>query len=601
MTIYQKFFDAYRDFNLSNLNMINEFYKNTFSNSSLSFFNNEYISIVKEANKVLFSDSNFMKKKNEELIQKIKIIFDRFFQKMHDKYSNENTRKDNITTYTSFVHPKDKRFSAQEWSENPFSDLAKEFYGAFSDWLIKLYSSKKDEIINYNTVEFLIRQYLDAISPSNNPMINPTVIKNIIESGGTSIINGVKNLLTDISNGKTLLNPTTNDQEFFKLGKNIATTKGKVVYQNDMMQLIQYESSTKKNYNTPILIVSPWINKYYIMDLSPESSFVKWLVDQGFTVFIISWVNPDSQYRHKSFENYIEEGIIAALNKIHELLKVVETNVIGYCLGGTLLASTIAILNSKDCKIKLPNKIKTGTFIATLTDFENVGDFCVFTTEKFISNIEKLMDKTGYLDKSIMFKTFNLLKANDMIWSNVVKNYLLGQDPIKMDILAWNADTTNMPYAMHSFLLRNMYQKNLLKEKNKLKLLNLPVDLRKVNIPTFMISTEKDHIAPWKSTFEATKLFSGPIKFVLGGSGHVAGVINSIAQNKYYYFVNDTIKKTADDWLKNAQKFNGSWWIEWEKWIKTFKDELIPSRTISEWIEDAPGSYVKNIVPKISK
>lgn len=604
--IYKEFFEAYRDFNLKNLSLINDFYKNTLNGSSFSFFNEDHIKSINEANKILFSDPEFIKAKNDELLNNMKMIFERFYQKMHDKYSeylnkDSKEKETEITSYTSFIHPKDKRFSDSEWSNNPFSDLAKEFYGAFSNWLTNLYSSKKDEIKDYQTVEFIVKQYIDAISPSNNPMINPTVVKNLIESNGESFINGMKNLLEDFKDGKTLLNPTTNDQKYFEIGKNIATTKGKVVYQNDMMQLIQYDSTTKKNYAVPILIISPWINKYYIMDLSPDSSFVKWLVDQGFTVFIVSWVNPDSQYRNKSFENYANEGIIAALNKIYELLNVTETNVIGYCLGGTLLASTLAILNSKECKIKLPNKIKTGTFIATLTDFTNVGDFSIFTTEKFISNIEKLMEKTGYLDKSIMFKTFNLLKANDMIWSNVVRNYLMGQEPIKMDILSWNADTTNMPYAMHSFLLRNMYQKNLLKEPGKLKLLGLPVDLRKVNIPTFMLATEKDHIAPWKSTFSATKLFSGPMKFVLGGSGHVAGVINSVKQNKYYYYVNDQIKKSADEWLKNAQKFNGSWWNEWQKWITQFAGEMIQSRTIKKWIEEAPGSYVKNFVPQIKK
>lgn len=604
--IYKEFFEAYRNFNLKNLGLINDFYKNTLNGSSFSFFNEDHIKSINEANKILFSDPEFIKAKNDELLNNMKMIFERFYQKMHDKYSeylnkDSKEKETEITSYTSFIHPKDKRFSDSEWTNNPFSDLAKEFYGAFSNWLTNLYSSKKDEIRDYQTVEFIVKQYIDAISPSNNPMINPTVIKTLIESNGESFINGMKNLLEDFKDGKTLLNPTTNDQKYFEIGKNIATTKGKVVYQNDMMQLIQYNSTTKKNYAVPILIISPWINKYYIMDLSPDSSFVKWLVDQGFTVFIVSWVNPDSQYRNKSFENYANEGIIAALNKIHELLNVTETNVIGYCLGGTLLASTLAILNSKECKIKLPNKIKTGTFIATLTDFTNVGDFSIFTTEKFISNIEKLMEKTGYLDKSIMFKTFNLLKANDMIWSNVVRNYLMGQEPIKMDILSWNADTTNMPYAMHSFLLRNMYQKNLLKEPGKLKLLGLPVDLRKVNIPTFMLATEKDHIAPWKSTFSATKLFSGPMKFVLGGSGHVAGVINSVKQNKYYYYVNDQIKKSADEWLKNAQKFNGSWWNEWQKWITQFAGDMIPSRTIKKWIEEAPGSYVKNFVPQIKK
>lgn len=618
LEFYKNFFNLYQDFSFKNLNLISDFFKQSLANSTFNFFDKDSVEAWNDANQKVWSDKDYILSKNAELKRDLDSLFYNFykkffaksckckfcendseevdFQKIFEKFTDPFGLYKFNDEKISYIHPKDKRFSNDDWN-NFFFEFIKDFYGIYSNWMMKLYTEKRSEINNFSNVEFLIKQYIDAIAPSNIPFLNPSVIKEMINSNGESIVNGFKNFISDISNGKTLLNPTTNDNTDYIMGKNIAATKGKVVYQNDLMQLIQYDSVTKENYKVPILIIPPWINKFYVMDLSSDNSFVKWLTEMGFTVFIVSWVNPDGRYRNKSFENYANEGLIAALNKIYDLLKVTETNVIGYCLGGTLLASTIALLNHSKNKIKLKNNIKTATLIATLTNFKNVGDFALFTSESYISYIESLMEKTGYLDKDIMFKTFNLMKANDMIWSTFVNNYLLGKDPIKLDVLTWNSDTTNMPYAMHSFLLRNMYQKNLLKVPEGISLLGVPIDLRNVKVPVFMIATEKDHIAPWSSTFEATKLFTGPIKFVLGGSGHVAGVINSIKKNKYYYYTNDNLKCEAEKWITNATKHIGSWWKEWEKWIDAFKGEKVPERKINEYIEDAPGSYVLNKTP----
>lgn len=598
MIEYKDFFDAYKDFAVKNFNIMKEFYSNTFGTEFTKYFSNEYINSFCDANKIIFEDKDFIEEKLKVLKENLEIIFRKFSANISKNF-NGTEILDEAILEKNFVHPKDKRFSSDDWNNSAFFTLIKDSYGLFSKWLIDVYESKQDKITEFKNVEFILKQFIDAVAPSNFPFLNPTVIKKIIDTNGESLINGMRNFIEDISSGKTLLNQTTNLPNYYIPGKNVAMTRGKVIYQNDMMQLIQYESQTEENYKIPLLIIPPWINKYYVLDLSENNSFVKWLVESGFTVFILSWVNPDSQYRNKSFENYCLEGLIAALDKIHEVLNVTETNVLGYCLGGTLLASTIAMLKHEDSKIHLKNNIKTASFIATLTNFKNVGDFKLFTSERYISYIESLMQKKGFLDRDVMFKTFNLLKANDMIWSTFVNNYLLGNDPIKKDILSWNSDTTNMPFAMHSFLLRNMYQNNMLKVPGGIKLLGTPIDLRKVNIPTFMVALEKDHIAPWSSTYDATKLFSGPMKFVLGGSGHVAGVINSIKDNKYYYYTNDNTSTRADKWLKNAEKHAGSWWNEYLKWITNFSGEKVKSRTIENYIENAPGSYVLNFVPKI--
>lgn len=490
----------------------------------------------------------------------------------------------------------DNRFKNPTWDKSPVLDFLKQMYFLTSDWLQNVTDVKREDADVQ--ARFVLKQMLDACSPTNVPFLNPDVVSEFLKTGGESVARGARNFLRDIDKDGLLSLPTA-DMDYFKLGVNIATTPGKVIYQNDMMQLIQYEPVTKEVHSVPILIISPWINKYYVMDLSGEKSFVRWLVENGYTVFVVSWVNPGKAHAEKSFEHYLSEGLLSALDQINKAVGAEETNVIGYCLGGTLLASGIAYLNNKLCKHKPKNKVKTATLIATLTDFSNVGDFSVFINDAYIKKIEKIMDKHGYLPGKIMFKTFNLLKANDMIWSTVLRNYLMGKDPIQMDVLYWNADYTNMAKAAHSFLLRNLYQKNLLKKPNGIKLFDVGIDLKRVDVPVFMLSTLRDHIAPWKSTYSGTKLFSGPTKFVVGGSGHVAGVVNHINSGKYGYWTNSKLYDSADEWMKTAQKHAGSWWEEWQNWIDEFSGKMVKARDIKKWIEDAPGSYVRGLIPTI--
>jgi polyhydroxyalkanoate synthase len=357
------------------------------------------------------------------------------------------------------------------------------------------------------------------------------------------------------------------------------------------MQLIQYAPATEQVNRTPVLIVPPWINKYYILDLREKNSFVKWAVEQGHTVFVISWVNPDERFADKTFENYLNEGPLAALEAIERATGERETNVVGFCLGGTLTATALGYLAAKG-----ENRVKSATFLATLIDFERPGELEVFVDEAQVAALEKRMEERGYLEGSEMAATFNMLRANDLIWSFVVNNYLLGRDPFPFDLLYWNSDSTRMPAAMHSYYLRNMYVRNLLPEPGGIVLNDTPIDLGKVQIPAYFISTIEDHIAPWKSTYAGARLFKGAVRFVLGGSGHIAGIINPPAANKYCYWTNDSAAAEPDTWLGDATQHTGSWWSDWAHWIAEPSGDKVPARIPGQGelkaLEDAPGSYV---------
>lgn len=493
---------------------------------------------------------------------------------------------------------KDNRFKNPEWDKNPMLSFIKQFYFISSDWASDVAELSEGE--GAVSFKFGLKQVLNTFAPTNVPFVNPEVVDEFVKTNGQSMLEGYKNFLGDLdSDGHWHL--TTTDMNAFKIGESVATTPGKVIYQNDLIQLIQYEPTTEKVFETPILIMAPWVNKYYVMDLTEKNSFVKWLVDGGHTVFIVSWVNPGKKHADKSFENYLSEGLLDSINAIHEHTGAKGVNCIGYCIGGTLLASGLAYLKNPASSIKPRAKIKSATLIATLTDFSDIGDLGIFADEVWIRKIEEIMNQYGYLPGRIMFQTFNVMKANDMIWKSILRNYMLGKEPIKLDILYWNADYVNMAKTAHLFLLRNMYQKNLLREPNGISLLGTGIDLRLIDTPIFMFSTEKDHLAPWKRTYEGTKLFSGPTKFVLGGSGHVAGVVNPVSANKYCYWINDNLTDSVDDWRSNATKHDGSWWTEWNNWIKDFSGKLVPARKITSWIEEAPGSYVKNILYQVEK
>ncbi|NKB50029.1 MAG: class I poly(R)-hydroxyalkanoic acid synthase [Alphaproteobacteria bacterium] len=485
----------------------------------------------------------------------------------------------------------DRRFRADDWEENVLFDYIKQSYLLSARWLQNTVNEVEGlDDKTAKKVDFYTRQFVDAMAPSNFVMTNPRVLRETIDSRGDNLVKGLKNLLDDLERGGGQLRIRQTDEDAFELGRNIALTPGKVVFQTDLMQLIQYEPATEKVDQRPLLIIPPWINKYYILDLQPENSFIKWCVDQGLTVFIVSWVNPDEKLAQKSFEDYMIEGPLAALDAIEQATGARDANVIGYCLGGTLLASTLAYMAAKGDK-----GFKSATFFTALTDFEDPGELGVFIDEEQLASLEERMDAEGYLDGGAMANTFNMLRANDLIWSFVVNNYLMGRDPFPFDLLFWNADSTRMPAAMHSFYLRKMYQENKLVEPGGIELDGVPIDLRKIKTPTMMVSTREDHIAPWKSTYAATQLYQGPVKFCLAGSGHIAGVVNPPANEKYGYWTNKENPADPDEWLANADEKPGSWWPEWRKWIKKHAGGSISARAPGDGklkiIEAAPGSY----------
>lgn len=488
--------------------------------------------------------------------------------------------------------PRDKRFKHPDWRENAvFSYIKESYFVAAKSILSAIRDVKGMDKASARKVDFYTRQFVDAISPSNFIATNPEVLTATLESGGQNLLRGLENLLDDLERGNGRLAITMTDMKAFRLGENTATTPGKVVYQNDLMQLIQYRSSTNKVRKRPLLIIPPWINKFYVLDLQPKNSFIKWAVDQGHTVFVISWVNPDQKLTEKSFEDYMLDGPLAALDAIENASGERRVNAIGYCLGGTLLAATAAYSAAKG-----DDRIASATYFVTLVDFTDVGDMAVFIDDKQLASLERRMSERGYLEAQDMATSFNMLRANDLIWSFVVNNYLLGKEPLPFDLLFWNSDSTRMPAAMHSFYLRKMYQQNLLARPGGISLAGTPIDLSKIKTPSFILATREDHIAPWKSTYAATRLYSGPIKFVLSASGHMAGVI-SAPGTKYGHWTNDNLPPSAEDWFAHAAAHQGSWWPLWDDWVTRLDADRVPAREPGGGklpiIEDAPGSYVR--------
>ena len=487
----------------------------------------------------------------------------------------------------------DRRFKHEDWQEHFLFDYIKQSYLIAARWMHKTVAEVEGlDPTTAKKVDFFTRQYIDAMAPSNFALTNPEVLHETAKTGGENLVKGLHNLLADIERGNGQLKISMTDPKAFELGVNIATTPGKVVYQNDLMQLIQYEPSTKKVFKRPLLIMPPWINKYYILDLREKNSMIKWAVDQGMTVFVISWVNPDATMRTKSFDDYLLEGPLAAVDAIEQATGEKEVNMVGYCLGGTLLAATLAYMEAKKDK-----RIASATFMTALTDFRASGELNVFIDEQQIENLEKKMNERGYLEGSEMGATFNMLRANDLMWSFVINNYLLGRDPIPFDLLHWNGDSTRMPANMHSYYLRNMYLHNKLREPGGITLDGVPIDLSKVKTPSYFVSALEDHIAPWKATYQGPMLFSGDSTFTLSGSGHIAGMINPPAANKYGYWTNKKLPDTPEGWLEGAKQHEGSWWTDWFEWLG---DKLgpevaarVPGKGKLKVIEDAPGSYAK--------
>src|SRR5215469_4075812 len=436
----------------------------------------------------------------------------------------------------------DRRFKDDAWKENEVFDFIKQSYLLSARYVQDVVTHVDGlDAKTAQKVDFYARQFVDAMSPSNFLLTNPEVLRKTAETGGENLLKGLNNLLSDLEQGKGKLRIKMTDMEAFRLGENIGVSPGKVVYQNDLMQLIQYTPSTEKVLKRPLLIAPPWINKFYILDLRPRNSFVRWAVSQGHTVFMISWVNPDAKLAEKNFEDYMQEGYLDALDAIELATGEREVNAIGYCLGGTLLASTLAYMATRK-----DNRIRSATFFVTMMDFAEAGELGVFIDEEQLQALEEKMNKRGYLEGSEMATTFNMLRANDLIWSFVVNNYLMGKDPFPFDLLYWNSDSTRMPAAMHSFYLRNMYQANKLVVPGGVTLGGVPIDLRSIDTPAFLLSTKEDHIAPWKSTYAATQIYQGPVKFVLSASGHIAGVINPPGKSKYGHWENAKLPKSPD-------------------------------------------------------
>ncbi len=496
-------------------------------------------------------------------------------------------------------HVGDKRFRHEDWQQNFLYDYIKQSYLIAARHLHQTVG--KVEGLDEQTakkVDFYTRQYIDALSPSNFLLTNPEVLRETVATGGQNLVKGLNNLLEDLSRGGgDQVRIRMTDEAAFQLGVNIATAPGKVVFQNELIQLIQYFPADGPVYRRPLLIIPPWINKYYILDMREKNSFIKWAVGQGHTVFVVSWVNPDEKLAHKDFDDYLAEGALAALDAIEKATGEREVNAIGYCLGGTLLACVLGYLAAKK-----DERIVSATLFASLIDFEEAGELEVFIDERQVAALEKRMHKRGYLEGSEMATTFNMLRANDLIWSFVVNNYLLGRDPFPFDLLHWNSDSTRMPATMHSFYLRKMYIENRLAQPGGLTLAGVPIDLARARTPLYFVSTLEDHIAPWRSTYRGAKHFPGPVRFVLGGSGHIAGIVNPPAANKYSYWTNPKLPDDPESWLKGASQHPGSWWTDWAGWVARHGGDKVPPRIPGKGklkaIEDAPGSYVKMRVDK---
>jgi polyhydroxyalkanoate synthase len=488
--------------------------------------------------------------------------------------------------------PGDNRFKDPDWSTNPYFDFWKQSYLIVSRWFEDVldHTEGLDERTRHRA-EFYLKQVLSAVSPSNFPLTNPEVLRETFASSGNNLVQGMANLIHDMERSGDLLNISQTDVDAFEVGRNVATAPGKVIFQNDIFQLIQYAASTETVYERPLLIVPPWINKFYILDLTPQKSFIRFAVSKGFTVFVVSWVNPDERLKHKTFEDYMTEGILTATDAVKRETGVDQINVIGYCVGGTLLGTTLAYLAARG-----EEPFASATFFAAQVDFTKAGDLMLFIDDTQLKALEEMMAERGYLDGSRMATVFNMLRPKDLIWPYIVNNYMLGKKPFPFDLLFWNQDSTRMPPVNHSFYLREFYHENKL-ARGQMTIGNVKLDLTKVKLPIYELCAKEDHIAPAKSVFIGSKLFGGRVTYVLAGSGHIAGVINPPSDKvKYHYWTNDKKTATLEAWFEGAKEHPGSWWPHYADWLATHSGRMVPARTPGAelgTIEDAPGSYVK--------
>lgn len=487
----------------------------------------------------------------------------------------------------------DKRFNDPDWSNQPVFDVMKQSYLLTSNWLNGLISEVEDvDAETKQRVSFFTKMLTDAFSPSNFLMSNPAALREAIATNGESLAKGMENFARDLAKGGGELQISQTDASPFKVGENIATAPGKVIFQNELFQLLQFNPTTDEVHEIPLLIFPPWINKWYILDLRPENSMIRWLTAQGFTVFVASWVNPDAELADKSFEHYLMDGVYVATEQVLKQTGVTKINTVGYCIGGTLLSCALAHMAARG-----DDRINSATFFAAQQDFVEAGDLKLFTSDAWVDEIEKRIDeKGGYLPSKSMADTFNSLRANDLIWSFFVSNYLMGKDPKPFDLLFWNSDQTRMPKALHLFYLRNFYARNQLAQ-GEMELGGETLDLSKVKAPILMQSSKDDHISPFGSVYRGAKLFGGPVTFVMAGSGHIAGVINHPDAKKYQHWINEALPATVAEWVEGAEEHPGSWWTYWAQWLKPKSGRMIPARDPSKGplrpIEDAPGSFVR--------
>lgn len=505
--------------------------------------------------------------------------------------TNKLSGKNQITT--ADAENGDKRFKHDAWENNLFFEYIKRSYLIAANTIQGVVNNAEGvDSLAAKKAAFYTSRFVEALSPANFMLTNPEVIEMTLATNGNNLLKGMENFCRDFDPKSGQLQIKMVDTGAFEPGKNVAVTKGKVIYQNELMQLIQYAPSTADVYQRPLLIIPPWINKFYILDLQPKNSLIKWLVDQGHTVFVISWVNPDAALSHKDFEDYIFDGPLAALDAIKHATGEDEVNAVGYCIGGTLLSATLAWM-----QIKQDKRIVSASFFVSLIDFSEPGDLGVFIDEQQIRNLEREMNARGYHDGRDMAMTFNLLRANDLIWSFYINNYLLGKEPIAFDLLYWNSDSTRMPAKMHSTYLRKMYLENTFKDPGGFTVRGVPIDIAAVEVPAYFISTEEDHIAPWRSTYLGAQLFSGPVRFVLGRSGHIAGIINHPDAGKYGYYTGPAPDISAEDWYARTDYHAGSWWPDWNSWLVDYSGNKVPAKRRRTGkpraLEDAPGSYVR--------
>jgi polyhydroxyalkanoate synthase len=487
--------------------------------------------------------------------------------------------------------PRDARFKDRQWNDNPFFDFLKQFYLVTADLAETFVTQAElDEHLKHKA-SFYMKQIANALSPSNFVPTNPELLRETIGSSGENLVRGMQMLAEDIERGGGDLKIRQSDDTTFALGRNLAMTPGKVVFENDLIQLIQYTPTTEKVGQIPLVIVPPWINKFYILDLVADKSFIKWAVDQGLTVFVISWVNPDERHAHKSFDDYMLEGPLSAFRVASEITGQKKLHTIGYCVGGTLLAVTLAYMAAKGI-----DQVETATFFTTQVDFTYAGDLKVFVDEEQIRSLEKRMAQHGYLEGKEMATAFNMLRSNDLIWSYVVNNYMKGKAPMPFDLLYWNADSPRMPAANHSFYLRHCYLQNDL-SNGRMEVAGEKLDLKKVKVPVYNLATREDHIAPARSVFLGSSAFGGPVDYVMAGSGHIAGVVNPPAKHKYQHWTGGPPTGSFENWFASAIEHPGSWWPHWREWIRARDGKEVAARPVGSPayppIEDAPGRYVK--------